>query len=338
MRYYVERIGQALITIFLVVNISFGLTRLIPGGPMDYLRAQLSSQAQQGGGGRSAQNINQLMEAYTNINPEEPIWNQYISYMSSVLTGDFGISVWYGTPVVEKLGAALPWTLLLMSASLFLSFLIGIGMGSLMAYSEGSAFDSGFSVLATVLTSIPFYIVALLLLYVFAYKYQIFPDGGQTSSAVTPGLNAPFLVDVVYHAILPVLSIVLTAWGTTALAMRGNSIQVLKNDYMYVGRLRGLSERRLAFRYVARNAILPMYTGLLISVGFMFGGSVILEEIFGYPGVGYYLLRAVQARDYTLMMGAFILITVSVVIAMVFADLTYGKLDPRARTTGGSDR
>jgi peptide/nickel transport system permease protein len=146
---------------------------------------------------------------------------------------------------------------------------------------------------------------------------------------VTPGVNLPYIKGVLHHAALPILSQVVITGGI-ALQMRGNSIRVLGEDYLRVARLRGLSDYLIATRYVGRNAVLPIYTGLMISIGAMFGGAVVLETIFKYRGMGYYLVRAVQTRDFPLMMGAFTMIAVAVVIALLIADITYGQLDPRA--------
>lgn len=142
---------------------------------------------------------------------------------------------------------------------------------------------------------------------------------------------------MLYHAVLPILSLVLTSFGGIALSMRANSIQTLGSDYIRGARLRGLSDFRISYRYVARNAILPLYTGLLIQIGFMFGGAVILEQIFSYRGVGYLMLDATLRQDYSVMMGAFMIITIAVVGGVFVADLTYGRLDPRIQTGGENE-
>jgi peptide/nickel transport system permease protein len=148
----------------------------------------------------------------------------------------------------------------------------------------------------------------------------------------TPGFNVPFMMGVIAHAALPFLSLQIAGFGGPALAMRGNSIQVLGSDYIRVAQLRGLSGARIATRYVSRNAILPLYTGFMIGIASMFAGSVILEEIFAYPGVGYYLVRAFESRDYPLMMASFILLAAVTIVGILIADLTYGLIDPRIQT------
>jgi peptide/nickel transport system permease protein len=182
------------------------------------------------------------------------------------------------------------------------------------------------------MTSVPYYVIAVLLVYFLGYQGGYFPIRGRMAAQTTPGLNLPFLAGVLYHAFLPVVSIVITGMGGRALAMRGNSIRVMGEDFIRVARLRGLKSRTIAVQYVGRNALLPMYTNLMLAIGFMFGGAIILEEIFGYRGVGQLMFSSIGNRDLPLMMGCFLLITVTVVTAIFIADLTYGKLDPRVQS------
>jgi len=331
MNYVVKRIGQALFTVYAVITLSFGLIQMLPGGPEDYLRAQM---LQQGGDQLTTEEINRRIEAQYDVN--EPVHQQYIDYMTSILQGDLGDSAYLGKPVAEILTNAIPWTVFLLATSLFLMFLVGIVLGAFMAYREGSRFDVGSTGLSLVLNSTPYYVVALLLLTFLAYRMSVFPTGGHHASELDPGLYPEFVFSVLRHGTLPILSLVITGFGGWALNMRGNSIRVLGEDYLRVARLRGLSESRIAIRYVGRNAILPMYTNLMIAIGGVIGGSIILEQIFRYPGVGWYLINAIGQRDYPVMMGAFIVITIAVLVGVVIADLTYGWIDPRAK--GGASR
>jgi peptide/nickel transport system permease protein len=332
MSYILKRLGQSVFTVFVVVSASFGLVRLLPGGPLDYLRAQMIQQ----GGSMSMAEINQRIAAQTNIAVNEPIHVQYVEYMTALLSGDFGRSIWYEEPVTSVIGPAIPWTVFLTASALFLAFVVGVSLGAFMAYREGSRFDVGSTAAGLFLNSTPSYVVALLFVSFLGYRWNLFPTGGRYASELPPGFNTSFLASVLYHGALPILSMALVGFGGWALSMRGNAIRVLGEDYLRVARLRGLPQRRIAFRYVARNAILPMYTGLMIAIGTVFGGAVIIENIFAYPGVGFYLIQAINARDYPLMMGGFILITVAMVVGITIADLTYGRIDPRAK--GGATR
>jgi peptide/nickel transport system permease protein len=211
-------------------------------------------------------------------------------------------------------------------------YVLGIIGGALLAFYEGTVLDKVGSTVLITANSVPYYIVGMILLAVLAFQVGIFPTGGKVDPNLTAGFNMEYVASMFYHAILPIVSFAMTAVGGVVLTMRGNSIQVLGSEYMRVGRLRGLSDSWLSRHYVAHNAVLPLYTQLMTSVGFVFGGSVILETIFRYQGAGFYIYRAIQTRDQPLMMGGFLVITLAVVIALFFADLTYSRIDPRLST------
>ncbi|WP_114579282.1 ABC transporter permease [Saliphagus sp. LR7] len=331
-RYFLSRVAQALITFISVLTLTFALIRLMPGGPAALIRAQLETSGQS----FTEEEINNQVELYTQINPETPIPQAYVEYVTSVLTGNLGESIWYSRSVMEILADAMPWTIFLSAVSLLFIYAIGVALGAAMAYVEGSKFDFSSSLVSVVITSVPFYVIAIILLWFGGYEWGLFPTGGRVSQDVAPGLTIGFIGSILYHAAMPLAALIIAGFGGRALAMRGNSIQVLGNDYLRVARLRGLSERRISLKYVGRNAILPMYTSIMISIGSLFGGSIILEQIFSYPGAGYYVLNALNARDYPLLMGGFLFITLGVVVGVFIADLTYGLVDPR--TGSGADR
>jgi peptide/nickel transport system permease protein len=324
MRYFIERTVQAVVTMFAVITGAFVLTRLMPGGPMDYIRAQLAQQ------NMPSTQVNIRVEQLTGIDPDAPIWVQYVEYMGNLFQGEMGQSIYYDRPVGNIIVEALPWTAFVMSIALIISFTLAVVLGAFLAYYEGSRTDTVGSLVATLLNSIPYYVAAIVFLLVFSYQLQLFPTGGNMSSGTEASLSVTFLVDALWHAAMPIASFVVTTFGLQALAMRGNSIRVLGEDYLRVARLRGLPDRRIGIMYVGRNAILPLYTEFMIAIGFMFGGSIILEQIFSYPGIGFYLFQSISSRDFPLMMGTFIVITLSVTLAVYVADLTYGLVDPRA--------
>lgn len=326
--YYIKRTARAVLTVWLVASLTFGMIRLMPGGPLQQIRAELLRQP-----GMSTQEVNARMNSLISITPDAPIHVQYIQYMSGLVQGDLGTSITEQDPVIDIIAETLPWTLFVMETATVLTFIIGIFLGAFLAYKEGSKLDSLGSAAGILLSSIPFYVVGILAIYLLANIGGWFPSRyGYDSNVATIGLNLDFFVSVIRHAALPVGSVVITGVGLQMLAMRGNSIQVLGEDFVRVARLRGLSDRRIATRYVARNAILPLYTGFLTLIAFSIGGSVILEQIFSYPGVGREMLQALQNRDYPLMMGVFLVITIAVVFSVFIADLTYGLIDPRVST------
>jgi peptide/nickel transport system permease protein len=254
---------------------------------------------------------------------------QYIDYITDVLQGDLGQSFLHNEPVAEVLLPAIPWTLFLGAIAVFISFVSRVIIGGTLAYVEGSRFDFGATTTLVWIHAFPYYVVAILLLFTFGYQLDWFPINGRVNSAVPAGLNYEFIAGILHHAALPIISLAWASFGAGAIVMRANAIQIIGEDYVRVARLRGIPTSRITIWYVARNAILPMYTQMLLSIGFMFGGSVILETIFQYPGVGYYIVNSINARDYPMMMAGFLIITVAVVIAMLVADLTYGMVDPR---------
>ncbi|WP_247003882.1 ABC transporter permease [Halosolutus gelatinilyticus] len=329
MNYYLKRTLQIPATIFAVATLTFGLIRLLPGGPFTQLRLELLRQ------GIPAEQVDARIEALQNIRPDAPLWQQYIDYMIGVVQLDFGQSISLNEPVIDVLARALPWTVFLVVTSTVLMFVIGVAIGALQAYWEGSRFDRITSGGSIFLMAVPYYIFAVIFLFVLGYNW-LFPTGNAVARGVDASLSLAYVSSVLHHAALPILAFTLGGIGSTALNMRGNGIQVLGAEYVEVARLRGLSNGRIATRYVAKNAILPMYTGLLLLIGFRLGGTVVLEEIFSYPGLGYYMIKAVHANDYPLMMGCFLVITMTLVVGVYIADLTYGLIDPRI-SAGGSD-
>lgn len=330
-RYVIERLAQSVITVLTVMTFAFFLMRQLPGGPAAYVRAQVVGAGEQ----LTEQQMNTLVRAYTGMLPDEPLHIQYLNYMEDVLFHfDLGKSFWYSRPVADILLDAMPWTIYISAVVLFGGFALNVLMGSIMAYKESSRFDTTATITFLVSGSVPYYIVAILLVYFLGFQLELFPDGDAYDQSLEPGFTVPFIMSVIYHSALPIASFII-ARTVGSIGMRANAIRVLGADYLRVARLRGLPERRIATRYVARNAMLPAYTSLMIGIGTLFGGSVIMETIFAYPGVGYYTFEAFKASDYTLLMGGFVFTSVATVIGVLVGDFTYGIIDPRA---GGEDR
>lgn len=324
----VRRIGQAVFTIWAVITLTFFFIRIMPGNPLGALRTELIQQ------GMDPAQVNSLIQQRMAVDPSQPIPIAYVEYLIGFVQGELGQSIYYDRAVIAVLAEAIPWTVFVLGWAVFISYSMAIVIGATMGYFEGGKFDVFMSAVAVILGSIPFYVFALLLLIYMAFQQGWFPTGGRYTTGTSPGLNWPFVAGVLHHAALPVLSYVVIS-GLRALGMRGNSIRVLGSDYLRVARLRGLPNLTITTQYVGRNAMLPLYTSFLISVGRMFGGSAVLEEVFTYRGLGYYMLHALYQRDYPLLMGAFSIMTIAVVLALVFADMTYPLIDPRAG--GGSD-
>lgn len=325
LRYLTKRVIMSLVIIYIVLTMSFFMIRLMPGNPMSALEAQLRVQ-----GGLTDQQIQQRVAAVYGVVPNDPVLVQYKDYLLNILHGNLGVPITNpGTTVTAIIAEALPWTILIVAVSLIISFIIGVAIGSAMASFPDAIMSKVMTFVVSFLSAVPSYLVAIVLLYVLTATYRAFPSGGAYGVDVTPGLNGAYLLSVLYHAILPIVASVITSFGGWALAMKGSAISVLGSEYVRAAESRGLSDRVISRSYVGRNSMLPLITQLALSIGFMFGGSVFVETYFQYPGIGYYMIQSVNQRDYSLMMGCFLLITVSVVITNLLVDLLYPLVDPR---------
>lgn len=328
-QYVSRRLAISILLIWLVISVSFFLIRLMPGNAMTYMYEQMLNEHL-----GTAQQIMQRLQVIYGFNPKTPEITQYFSYLGQILRGRFGTSTLYpGTPVIRIIADALPWTILSVAISVLISFTLGVALGVVMAYFRRSAIASGLTWLVTVLHSIPNYIYALIGLYFLVDLDHVLPSGGAYGVSVRPGLTLPFLGSVALHLALPVGAYVVSTLGGWALGMKSTTVGVLGAEYITAAKARGIRESRIVRTYVARNALLPQITGLGLTIGFMFGGSVFIETMFNYPGIGYYLITAVNGRDYTLMMGIFILTTSAIILANLVTDLIYPRFDPRVKVS-----
>lgn len=329
MRWLVKKAIRTFVTVFVAISLTFVLIRLMPGSPID--RAVMEYVRQ----GVPEEEARIIVSALFAINLTRPIHEQYFEYIVNLFQGDMGTSLSYlEVPVVKVIAIALPWTVFLLSFSLSTSFLVGVVLGSLMAYLRETMADRGLTVVCTVLNAMPNYILGIFILYYLCFVYKIFPESGAYDIWVKPGFTWEFISNVLHHAAAPFLAYFITSFGGWALGMRGSTVRVLGEDYVMAAEARGLRRRRVMWSYVARNAILPPFTSFIISLGYIFGGSVLIESLFTYPGIGYYLNYSISQRDYPLMQGCFLIITLAVICANFIADIVYAKLDPRIRIGG----
>jgi peptide/nickel transport system permease protein len=323
--YVTKRVVIALGTIFVVVSLSFFMIRLMPGNAMDYLEDELTQE-----GGLTPQQIQQKINAIYGLMPRAPLWKQYFQYIGHAAQGNFGTSIDDpGETVAHIIANALPWTIFTVGIALVLSFAIGIAIGTMMATFERSKLAKLATLLTAFLSAVPNYMVAIVLIYFLADTNRVFATGGAYSAGVTVGWNLTFIGSALAHAILPIASYVIVGFGAWALQMKGSAVSTLGSEYVRAAEARGLGMRRITQSYVGRNSMLPQVTLLALSLGFMFGGSVFIEDLFNYPGIGYQLINAVNGRDYSVMMGCFVLITTAVVISNLLVDFLYPVVDPR---------
>ncbi len=328
--YLVRSLLQALFTVWLVLTVTFVLIRLMPGNPVEVFVDRLVSDQ-----GITREEALAQAAAMFSVDFNAPIHEQYVQYLGNLVRGDLGVSISStNTPVLEIIARFLPWTLFSVGLGLLISFILGLLIGMLMAYWRNSIFDVVVSTLASFLSSIPNYLLPIILIYLIGVQWKLLPVArmrGTYDPKLTPGFSLEFIASVLLYAMLPVLTYVLSQVGHWALSMKNSTLSVLGEEYVNAAHARGLPQRRILVAYVGRNASLPLFTQLALSVGAVVGGAIIIELFFLYQGIGVRLFEAIGARDYPLMQGIFLMITLSTVLANLLADLLYSQLDPRVR-------
>lgn len=333
-RYLIKRLGMSVLVILVAISIAYVSFRLLPGGPVEAMRQRLIERMRQTGTSIDMRQVNRMVEATTGVNPDKPIHVAYYEYVRDiVLYQDFGRSIYKNKPVYPYLMKRVPWSVFLSVYGLALGRTTSLLLGAGMAYKEGSRTDSGLTIFTIVNRGIPYYFVAVIFLVTFGFVLGWFPTSGRATPGTNPGLNYPFIAGIIEHAFLPIVTAFVAGFGG-ALAYRGNCVREMGKPYIKIARLRGLSPGRVAIRYVGRNAILPIYTGIVVGIAAIFGSSIIIETIFQYPAVGFATFGALTNRDYPLLMAAFIFFTFMTVTGVLIADLTYGLVDPRVKSGG----
>lgn len=324
MRHLIRRVGFYLVAIWTSITLNFLIPRLAPGDPVQALMARMH--------GRISPQAAHALELAFGVS-HDPVWVQYWQYVNNLLHGNLGVSIMeYPMPVISVILQDLPWTLVLVGVSLVVSFVLGTLLGILVAWKRGRTLDVFLSPVFTFLSAIPYFWLALIMLYILGYQLQWFPlNGGYDVNSTTPGWSPDFILSASYYAILPALTIVVSSVAGWLLGMRNAMITTISEDYVLMAEAKGLPQRRVMFTYAARNAILPNITGFALSLGFVVSGSLLTEIVFSYPGLGYTLYQAVEGQDYALIEGMFLVITLAVLAANFFADIVYVMLDPRVR-------
>ncbi len=326
---WVKKLLLLVATVFFAMTVTFVIIRVMPGDPVETMA--MTMVREQGIDYDSAYRQSQAM---LNFDPDRPITDQYMDYLRDLSRGDLGMSMVYRAPVTTLVFAALPWTIFVFSTALFISFVLGVLVGMYVAWRRQTVLDPILSVYSSITGSIPSYILAFIFIMIFSVRLGWVPARGAYDSAIPPGLTMAYIGSVLLHAILPVSSNVVASLGMWGLSMKASAMSILGEDYITAARVRGLPSRRIITSYVGKNAMLPLVTQLAISFAMIFGGSPLIENMFLYPGVGYFLNQAIARRDYLLMQGMFLIITIAVVLANVISELLYSVLDPRLRTEG----
>jgi peptide/nickel transport system permease protein len=329
MRYLLRRLGFFVLTLWAALTLNFFIPRFMPGSPLQALRDRTHNRL-------SPVALQQMLTSY-GFKPNANIFEQYLDYLGNMLTGQWGVSIGatLGAPVSKLVGQAIPWTLGMVGVATIVAFLLGSFIGTIAAWRRGSTLDSVLPSVFVVTSALPYFWIGLLLIMAFSvWTNGALPSNSNYDNTLTPAWTGEFIGSVVQHAILPALTLVITSVGGWVLTMRNNMITTLAEDYVRMGRAKGLSDRRVMYNYAARNAFLPNLSGFAMSLGFVIAGSIVVEYVFNYPGLGYMLYNAVRNTDYPLMQVLFMLFTVAVLFALLVCDVAIAWLDPRARAKG----
>jgi peptide/nickel transport system permease protein len=322
-RHLLRNLGLYAVAAWASLTLNFLIPRLMPGDPASAMFARFAGQLQP-----EAIDALRLAFGFTN----EPLLQQYFTYVRHLFQGDLGLSVaYFPATVTEVISTGLGWTLLLSGMAVILSFGLGTALGVVATWRRGGWLDSVLPPVLIFLGAFPYFWLAMVLLYVLGFVLGAFPLRHAYSDTLAPALSAEFLLSVVQHMVLPSLAIVIASLGGWMLSMRSTMVGVLAEDYITMANAKGLSQKRIMFHYAARNALLPNVTGFGMALGFVLSGSLLTEIVFSYPGQGYLLIQAVRNQDYPLMQGIFLTITLAVLAANLLVDILYVWLDPRTR-------
>jgi len=327
LRYIGTRFILLVVTVLISITIIFFVPRLVPGDPMGGIMMKLAAM---GGSVGSTD----LVEAYRKMfGLDQSMWQQYISFMRELLHGNLGYSISsFPSHVSDLISLAIPWTLGLLITTTLLSWILGTIIGAVVGWrGRKSPIFQVFVPVALVLYTTPYYILALVLIYLFAAYWQIFPLSGAYSVGITQEFSLKYILDLLHHAALPALSIILVSLGWWFLSMRSLITTLKGEDYIHNAEAMGIKESRILWGYAFRNALLPQVTGLAISLGHIVSGALVTEVIFAYPGIGWLIFNSIKSLDFPVIQGSILLIIMSVAVANFLLDIAYPLIDPRIR-------
>src|ERR1700758_5216590 len=318
-----RRLFFYLVTAAVAISLDFLIPRLIPGNPVDAILAKMQ-------GVTITPAIIHALDLQFGVNTDATLWGQYAHFWNNVLHGNFGVSSANGfEPVSTVIREALPYTLGLVGVATLISFLLGTAIGAIVAWKRGSWLDNLLPVV-TFFQAAPYFFLAFLAIDVFAITLGWFPPSRAANATDFPAFTWTYMSDVLDHAVLPALTIVVASAAGWIVGMGNVMLTTMDEDYVLIAAAKGLRKGRVIW-YAARNAILPNISGFSLAVGFVVSGALLTEIVFSYPGLGFILLSAVQDSDYALLQGIFLVITMAVLVANLAADFVYVFLDPRTR-------
>lgn len=325
MKYILNRLSFYIIAFVAAITLNFFLPRLMPGDPVQMFLAELYQS-----GGRIDEATIRAVEEMFGYNTDQSLFVSYLEYVGGIFTGDWGLSFrYYPQTVIDSLTRGLGWTVFLMGSALILGFIFNSLIGILVAWRRGSRLDTTVTVGSQILANIPAVVTALIVSLSLGHT-GLFPTGYAVTPLYFPTTQFDYIIDVIYHAVLPITCILITGMGGI-MGMRANMINQLGEDYITMAIAKGVPQRKIMLSYGARNALLPVVTSLAMQVGFLLGGSLIIEQVFNYPGLGTIMVNAINGRDYPLMQGILLLSTTLMLTANFIADIAILFLDPRIR-------
>jgi peptide/nickel transport system permease protein len=327
MGYFLRRLSFYFVALLVAATLNFAIPRAMPGDPVTMMFANASVQV-------TPERIAAMKELLGFV--DGGLLVQYIAYMKNILSWELGTSIqFYPLSVNTLLGGAFGWSLFLAGTAVVLSFSLGSILGIFAAWKRGSKYDAFVTPGMLILQAVPQVVIAMIALFTFAIGLKWFPTGyAYTAGTVPDWTSWEFIKDAAYHAVLPLFCASVVQIGGFLVNMRNNMINLLAEDYITMAKGKGLSENRVVFNYAARNALLPSVTALSMSLGMAIGGQLIIEIIFNYPGLGTVLFNAINARDYQVLQGQLLIMTLFMLFFNLVADMLYVVLDPRLRKGG----
>jgi peptide/nickel transport system permease protein len=324
MKYLLKRLGFYGVAAVFAVTLNFLLPRLMPGDAAGALFARFQ--------GKLSPEALEALRRAIGIS-DGPLWKQYFDYLWGLAHGDLGTSIMqFPAPVLQVVWTGFGWTVLVAGLALVLGFIIGTALGILAGWKRGGFIDTVLPPLLAFVGAFPYFWLAMGLLFLFGFELKLVPLRHAYADGSTPAFTFSFIADVARHAALPIITVIIATLGGWMMGMRSAMVAVLGTEYLALGRAKGLSSLRLAWRYAARNALLPNVTSLGMSLGFVLGGSLLTEVVFSYPGLGFLMVQAVRSQDFPVMQGLFVMITFAVLSANALVDVVTTVIDPRTRS------
>lgn len=325
--YVLKRVGIFFLIVWVASTLNFIIPRLAPGDPIAALIGQMEVQ------GATVANSAEMIGLFRErFGLDDPLYIQYFKYLWALVRFDLGFSIrFFPASVTEIVAQALPYTIGLLTVSTLITFVLGIFAGALLVWHTTPRMAKMVITFFMILAPIPYYLLAIIFVSVLAFSLGWFPYSGVVSVGRMPGegIDLGYIWDVIYHSTLPALSIIIAGVGGWVLGMRGMMVTVLGEDYLTLAEAKGLKDRRIFLRYAMRNAILPQFTALAITLGYVVSGATIVELIFSYPGMGLRLFEAINGNDFPVIQGITFFLVLSIAVAILVIDLIYPLLDPR---------